>query len=75
MCEAKPNLPEGYLGKQPTFSEIRAEIVSHPSAQFELTQENEVEIKLRVPFPIKSTSNLIQVIDLVNNQCASVKHN
>lgn len=60
MSEGKPEIQEGYLGEQPKFGELQLEVVSHPQAEFSLAQDNEVEIKIRSPTPIKSTTNLIQ---------------
>lgn len=55
-------MPEGYLGTQPHFSELRLATDSHPNAEFSL-DNNEVEIKLRAPKPVKVTTNLINTED------------
>lgn len=61
MSDERPELLDGYLGQQPKFAELQLQCVTHPAAEFEIPQENEVEIKLKTPIPIKSTCNLIQV--------------
>lgn len=61
MSEGRPELPDGYLGQQTKFAELQLECVTHPTAEFEIPQDNEVEIKFKAPIPIKSTTNLIQV--------------
>ncbi|KAK7110915.1 uncharacterized protein [Littorina saxatilis] len=61
MAQERPELPDGYLGEQPKFSDLQLECISHKNPEFELSQDNEVEIKFRAPKSIKTTSNLIQV--------------
>ncbi|KAL8571549.1 hypothetical protein ACOMHN_055668 [Nucella lapillus] len=62
MAECRPDdLPVGYLGEQPKYSELGMECVSHKQPEFTLLQDNEVEIKFRVPVAIKTACNLIQV--------------
>eukprot|EP00916_Digyalum_oweni_P015461 GHVL01025308.1.p1 GENE.GHVL01025308.1~~GHVL01025308.1.p1 ORF type:complete len:225 (+),score=5.00 GHVL01025308.1:80-754(+) len=61
MAQERPELPDGYLGEQPKFSDLQLECINHKNPEFELSQDNEVEIKFRAPKSIKTTSNLIQV--------------
>ncbi|KAK7110914.1 uncharacterized protein [Littorina saxatilis] len=61
MAQERPELPDGYLGEQPKFSDLQLECISHKNPEFELSQDNEVEIKFRAPKSIKTTSNLIQI--------------
>lgn len=59
-AEGRPEVPDGYLGQQPKFADVGLELVSHPEAEFAIATDNEVEIKIRSPVPLKSTFNLIQ---------------
>jgi len=62
MAAERPVMPDGYLGSQPHFGELRLSTDSHPAPEFSL-DNNEVEIKLRAPRPVKVTTNLINTED------------
>lgn len=62
MAAERPPLPEGYLGQQPKFEELRLATLSHPKAEFAL-DNNELELKFRSPKQIKVTTNLLLAED------------
>ncbi|KAK7508722.1 hypothetical protein BaRGS_00000288 [Batillaria attramentaria] len=55
----RPELPQGYLGPQPKWSEWNLSTVSHKSPEI-VADKNPLEIKLRTPKPMKVTCNLIE---------------
>uniref|UniRef100_A0A2C9LHU8 KY-like immunoglobulin-like domain-containing protein n=1 Tax=Biomphalaria glabrata TaxID=6526 RepID=A0A2C9LHU8_BIOGL len=57
---ARPNLPNGFLGAQPKFSEIKLKTDSHPNAEFKVIAENNVVIKIKTGVPIKVVTKLVQ---------------
>ncbi|CAG5116913.1 unnamed protein product [Candidula unifasciata] len=59
----RPEIPEGYLGSQPKFAELRLQTITHDNPEFSVDQNNELEIKFKMPRPIKVTSSLIQAKD------------
>lgn len=56
---SKPELPRGYLGAQPKFSEFKLSTLSHNEPEI-TTDSNEVEVKFRMGQPVKVTGNLIE---------------
>jgi hypothetical protein len=55
----RPDLPAGYLGTQPKFSELRLQTLTHDSPDFAVDQNSELEIKFKAPRPVKVTTNLL----------------
>lgn len=56
---SKPELPRGYLGPQPKFSEFKLSTLSHNDPEI-TADSNEVEVKFRMGQPVKVTGNLIE---------------
>jgi len=56
----RPNLPQGYLGPQPTFSQIGLNVFSHMDPDI-VADSNEIDIKVkfRTNNPVKVTHQLI----------------
>ncbi|KAK7494671.1 hypothetical protein BaRGS_00014069 [Batillaria attramentaria] len=57
LPEDKPNTTEG-LGQKLEFKDLHLELVSHPGANFSV-EDNEVEISIKTPKPIKTTYKLL----------------
>jgi hypothetical protein len=59
----RPEIPEGYLGSQAKFADLRLQTISHEKSEFSVDQNSELEIKFKMPRPVKVTTNLIQAKD------------
>lgn len=55
----RPEIPAGYLGSQPKFSELRLQALTHDNPDFAVDQNSELEIKFKAPKPVKVTTNLL----------------
>ncbi|KAK6174197.1 hypothetical protein SNE40_017518 [Patella caerulea] len=55
----KPELPYGYLGAQPKFSEFGLSTLSHNNPEVDVP-DNQIELKFKTTRPVKLTGNLIQ---------------
>lgn len=53
-----PNLPPGYLGEQPKFSELGLSTFSHTEPKITVN-DNQVEIRIKCKEPVKVTHQLI----------------
>lgn len=49
----RPEIPVGYLGAQPKFSDLRLQTLTHDNPEFTVDQNSELEIKFKMPRPIK----------------------
>ncbi|XP_059160078.1 uncharacterized protein LOC131943807 [Physella acuta] len=62
---AKPDLPHGFLGAQPKFSELHLKTDSHKDAEFKVVANNNVSIKLKTGIPVKVVTKLTRCRDNV----------
>nr|KAG5705123.1 hypothetical protein BaRGS_030840 [Batillaria attramentaria] len=57
LPDDKPDVKEG-LGQKQQFKDMKLELASHPGASFSVG-DNEVEIKIKTPKPLKTTFKLL----------------
>ncbi|ESO97033.1 hypothetical protein LOTGIDRAFT_231774 [Lottia gigantea] len=55
----KPELPYGYLGAQPKFSEFGMTTLSHNNPEVAVS-DNQIEVKFKTTRPVKLTGNLVE---------------
>ena len=53
MAEQKPTLPNGFIGAQPRFSELKLKTDSHKSSQIKVHGQNTEWIKIKTEDPVK----------------------
>ncbi|RUS78458.1 hypothetical protein EGW08_013781 [Elysia chlorotica] len=60
MAEQKPELPNGFIGAQPRFSELKLKTDSHKSSQIKVDGQNMEWIKLKTENPMKVVTKLVK---------------
>ncbi|CAG5116912.1 unnamed protein product [Candidula unifasciata] len=62
MASDRPDLPEGFLGAQPRFSELKLRTDAHDDAEIHISGDNNVIIKLIAEESVKVVTKLFQVV-------------
>ncbi|KAH9510329.1 hypothetical protein Btru_042787 [Bulinus truncatus] len=58
MASGRPELPSGYLGAQPKFSEVKLKTDNYKDAEIKVIGKNNIEIKFKTGVPIKVVTKL-----------------